>query len=398
MALKVSLSENNISKPFSFSANCKDLEGSVQKGIATHNTSVAGTKNFLIVATKSGRVYLAALGTDTFVILRVPNAQADSVGAFSFESDKLLGIIKGRSNMTFNYTENQECEFKLIKGKYSGKILTLPITDDMVTLFNDSFSPLNESKSKFQATFSPETLELVKEGLAVTSVKDVFNGTSLLSYIAFKGKKVNVSTFDNHHFGYYQGTSDYKGKDFSIASPITHFQLVEKLVNGYGDTKDHAAFSIQKETLRVDTDSFIVVLPLMQADEKNFDLIPSFLKGTSDPDFVCNIDLEELSTIINNLFTLHSPNTSFDFSFKEGSNQLKVTFSSTSGTASDSIKVNPGKFKSLLAKVEPKVFKDTIDLARTLKETVIRIKADKCIVIQAQTKLGATITLVCSLV
>lgn len=398
MALKVSIHDSMVSKPFSFTANCRDLESAIVKGISTLASSPTGTRNFIIVAAKNGRVYLAALGSDTFVVLHVTGAIASNSGTFSFEAERLLGIIKSRSEMVFSFTENQECEFKLIKGNYKGRIVTLPVTDEMVTLFNDIFSS-KSLKSKATADFSPTTLEVLKEGLALTAVKDVFNGNSLLSYLSFTKNQVTVATFDNHHFGFYEMETEYTGPDFAIASPIAHFQLVDKLINGYGgDSKENYLFSSQQETLRVDADSFIIVLPLMQADAKNFETIPGFLSDSTKSTFSCGIDLEALFKVVENLFTLRSPNTTFDFFFKEGTEQLKVTFTSPSGTASDSLRIAPGKSKSTQVKVDPNVFKDTVSLAKLLKNPKIHIKADKCIMINAETKLGAKATFVCSLV
>lgn len=396
MALTIKLTEDTISKPFAFTANCKDLETSLLKAIAALVPNSSGTRNFLIVATKTKKVYVAALGSDTFVLLLVPNAVAASSGAFSVESDRMLGIVKGRAVMDFNLTKNMECEFKLTKGKYSGKIVTLPITLDMISLFNNTFAA-RSTKDESVAPFSTETLDLIKEGLSLTDVKNLFNESSLLSYIVLNKGELSIARHDNHHFGYYTAKSDHSGRSFSIAAPVTHFQLIDKLMSGYVSSGD-AVFTIQAETLRVDTNSFIAILPLMQSNEESFSLLPGFIAAIGKPAFRCSIDFEHLAKLTENLFTLYKPNTTFDFSYKQGSGNLSVMFVGPDGSASDQLAISTKCVKSLGVRVDPKVLRDSLTLIKDLKETHLHICVDKCIVLNAATKLGAAVTHVCSIV
>ncbi len=395
MPLKVSLNESLLLKPFAFTADCKDLEASIQKATATLESSPSGDRIYLLISTKQGKVYVAGLGSQSFGLLRIPNAVGESPGFLCFDHEKLSGIIKGRSVMHFSFTATQECEFKLVKGKYNGKILTLPITSETLNVFNSTFN-FKPDKSETVADFSTQTLETLREGLNVTAVKDVFNSTKRLSYIEFKDKSVTVSTWDNHHFGYYNMDTDYVGSPFSIAVPISHFQLIDKIVSGYSD--ENVTFTMRSDLLRVDSNSFIAVLPLIQASEKDFNMVGNFLDNVGKADMIAKLNMNTLATIADNLFTLHTVNTTFDFNYKEATNQLKVTFTSPSGSASDQMKVDAGKSKSMSAKVDPKVFKDVMTLAKMLKEPTINIKADKCFIVKGTTTLGADTTLVCSLV
>lgn len=396
MSLKVSITPEMLSKPFAFTANCKELEASILKCTATLASSPSGSKNFIVLATKSKEVLIAATGTDTFVVLKVPRAKAESSGCFGFEPDKLLGLIKGRSDMEFRLNKSQKCEFKLLKGQYRGDIVTLPLTEELVSIFNSVFS-YKESKSSVSAEFSPETLDYIREGLTLTAVKDVFNNTPLLSHISFKQKTIEISTLDNHHFGFYTVPSNFKGKDFSIAAPLSHFTLIDKLVSVYGDAKESVIFSLQKDTLRAESTSFIAILPLMQADEKSFQILPTYLSSIGKVDFKTSVDADEMAVIVDNLFTLVSPNAFFEFEVKSKSENLRITFTTPSGSASDAFKIGTAPSKTVSCKVVPAVFKDVIMLARTLNNVSYQVKNDKCVLLKCKSKLDAVVTFGCTL-
>jgi hypothetical protein len=397
MPLKINIPEDLISKPFSFTAVCKDLETAIQRAVDVLKTSSTGNKSFALYANKSGKVSILGIGGDSFVAVLAINCKSASPGIIGFEPDTFLGIIKNRNTMEFNFTDGGECAFNITKGKYSGKVVTLPITSDLLDIINSTFNP-KESKSEINSGVSQELFSYIKEGLAVTAVKDVFNSLPLLSYIEISPKFVKISTFDNHHFSFYEKPFKYKGEAFYIATPASHFQTIDKLVTVYGEIKGDINFSIKKEKLFVATDNFIVVLPLTQADDRNFKLIPELIKDLNTSEFNCEVELPNLCTVVDNLFTLHKVNTSFNFSFKEGSSQLKILFSSPSGTASDMVKIKPLKAKEITAKVEPKLYKDIMDLARLLSDTTVHIKKNRTIAIKALTKLEATVTYVCSLI
>jgi hypothetical protein len=394
MPLKVSISEDSVAKPFSFVSKCKDLEDALQKCSATLSTSSASSSssNFVLLTTKSGKVLIAGLCSDTFIVALVDGAKADSVGCFAFELDRFAGILKNRSELRFTYTEDQKLDFKATKGAYNGSVVTLPITDDMVLLLNDTFS---SKKVETSAEISPEILSLIREGLNLTAVKDVFNDNPMSSYIVLSKNSLTVSGVEKHHFGYYEASVKYKGSPFSISTPIKHFQLVDKLLAGSSEASN---FSLQKETLRVDSEKFIVVLPLMQADERSFSMIPDFLKEVGKLTATMDLDLGDLSRVVDNLFPLYTVNTSIDFSYKEGTDKLKLTLSSNSGTASDVLKVQTKSAKAFATKVNPKVLRDSILLIKLLSNASLKVKGDKFIILTGSTASEATVTHVCSLV
>lgn len=392
MSIKIKLPDNlSEVTPFSFTMNSKELSNLVQQISATLDSSPSGSRSYLMLSYNK-KLHLVGLSGDTYIILKVEKVITSANGCFAFDPKTLLGLIKNRSEMVFSLLASQELEFKLVKGRYTGKMVTLPITDGTPAVLMSLFTSSSEKDS---VSLSEEELDFIKEGLNAVAVKDVFNNNKLLSYITVTKDKMSVSSFDNHHFGLYECSKSFKSP-FSIATPISHFSLISSLS---ALSKDKLSFEIRSDLLKVSTDNFIVILPLTQANENNFGLVENFLKNLGKVNFESNLDIGKLADIADNLITLHSVNTNFNLSYKTDTDRLKVTYSvSASGSASDSIPIAKNKSSSFSVKVEPKVFSDVLTLVRSNKEASIQIKTDKCLVIKSKTKLKNKVTYVCSLV
>jgi hypothetical protein len=137
---------------------------------------------------------------------------------------------------------------------------------------------------------------------------------------------------------------------------------------------------------------------LQQADEKKFETIPGFLSDIEKAPFRSVLSPESFFKIIENLYTLYVVNTYFELTYKAGGPSLKVTYTTSKGSASDMLHVSAGKSKDIVVRVEPKVLKDSVGLAKSLKDTELQIIANRCVMMKASTKLGASLIYVCSLV
>lgn len=390
MVMKIALNEE--SKKFSFHVASKELDNAISRVATVIASSGSSVKNFILLGTK-GKLVLLAFNPDTFVYLVLSSGISTSEGSFGFTSTTMQGVMKGRGDMEFTYTGN-ECEFKLAKGTYNGKFVTLPITSDQIALIN---STLNTKKTKAESAegsvLPRHILDSLKEGISMTSIKDVYTGNSLLSYMTLNEKGVlTVSAFDNHHFGYFRSKVDSGGVTFRAALPSSHFLIIEKMVES-----EDVKFYIKSENIRVEGDNFMLILPSTQTEDKNYDLIASYIKDLDKPVYSCGYDNDKLLAITDNLFTLHAINTSFELNTKEGGKNLGVTFSTSNGSASDSLKITPILNATVKAKIDPRVLKDVLPLLKGQGTTTLSIIPDKVIRLDCSSKSGATVTLVSAL-
>lgn len=342
-------------KAFSFSADCKALEQAVKSVAATVGSSAA-----LFVGVYKKTIAVIGLSSDTFALRCVPNATTDAdAGLFAFDGAILPGLIKNRSVMEFAYKGN-ECTFSQVKGKYSGKLNTLDITEDQLTQLSDRV----QEKVQGAVALSGEVLAQIRHGLAATAIKDVYQNTALLSYVIIKGGRVQISSFDAQHFGLYKSKVD-SDVELRVALPQSHFTLVEQMA-----ANEAVKFSVSQAGLRALGKSFIVALPATQAEDKHFTMVSDFIKAQQKPVYEASCDMEALVSVADNLFTLY--NTNSNFMLQSKGSALRLSLSTSSGSASDAIKAET-KSKDMKMAVDPRLMNDVLALSKAVGDPLIKV-------------------------
>lgn len=398
-ALNIQISDEP--SKFSFKVGGKELEGVLGKVSAVLGAAGSNEKNFVLLAVK-GSVVLIGHNADSYVYMLIKSGVASGDGSFGFEAPTIQGIIKGRVEMEFTFNGG-DCTFKDTKGRYTGTFHTKPISSDKISVVNLKFRAQKEKEEKDSkeakrlklfspaATVLPRTvLDCLKEGVALTSIKDIFSGKALLSYMQLDEKGIlTVSAYDAHHFGYYRCKVDAGGMTFKAALPSSHFMIIDRMVEG-----TEAKFHVMNENIRVEGEGFAMILPATQVDPRNYEMIPNFLKVLpKEPPFRAKFSLQKFQQMTDNLFTLHSVNTAFEFVHKKGSDDLDVTFKTTNGSASDSIKTKIMNGEAVKVKINPQLLRDTLGLLKTQVETSIAVVPDKVLRIDAKTKLEGVVSL-----
>lgn len=375
------------SPKFSFVFDSKELEAALTKTANAIAAAASNVKNFLLLSYK-GKVTLIAFNPDTFVATTLKSAVPTGDGSFGFALPVVQGIIKGRGEMQFAFA-GTECMFKTTKGKYEGKIVTLPITSDQISLVNTTF----KNQDAVASVLPRHVLDHLKEGVALTGIKDVYTGNALLAYMTLTEKGVlTVSAHDNHHFGYYRAKVKAGGIAFQAALPSSHFLIIDKMVEA-----EDAKFFIRSANIRVEGANFVLILPAHQAEERSFDLMGNYIKDLEAPAFQCDYDHDKFTALADNLFTLHSVNTSFQISHVAKSKLLSVTFSTANGSAKDSLTVVPTVSNNVEAKVDPRMLRDILVLLRGGQAVTFSIVKDKVVRLTSKTKSGATVSLISAL-
>ncbi len=376
---------------FSFTFDSKELDQQIAKVSAVIAQGGQNVKNFLLHSSKK-EVVLIAYNPDTFVCVGIKSAKPSGDGAFGFAPATLQGIIKGRGEMEFTFS-GTECLFKAMKGNYSGNIVTLPITSDQVSVINQTFKVKDDDKKAEASVLPRHVLDHLKEGVALTGIKDVYTGNALLAYMTLNDKGIlTVSSHDNYHFGHYKAKVKAGGMTFKAALPSSHFLIIDKMVEA-----EDAKFMIRTQNIRVEGENFVLILPATQADANNFTLIGNFIKDLDKPDFECSYEHDKFAGVADNLFTLHSVNTYFEITHTKGTKLLNVMFKTSNGSAKDSVKITASTSETVSAKVDPRMLRDLLALLRGQKDVTMSINKDKVMRIHATVKSGASINLIAAL-
>lgn len=364
---------------FSFSADCKTLENCLKKVISVVEPTAAF---FIGFHKKTLCVY--GLGVDTFAMIALPNSESSSsVGIFGFTQDTLIGLIKNRAVMNFEFT-GSECKFAQVKGKYSGDIPVVQVTDDQKAQIEARLL----EKGKTAISLPAVVLAKIKTGIAATSIKDVYQNTMLLNYVTLTGDGgLTVSSFDSQHFGLYREKLDVKGTEFRTALPQTHFSIVDSIAAGT-DVK----FSVTERGLRATGKGFVICLPAMQSQDSHYTMVATFLKSLPKHEYECKCEVAKLIDIANNLFALYKTNTNFAFQTK--GDVVTVGLSGQSGSASDSLRVVASTTAAMKFSVDPRLLIDILNLAKSLSEVTLRV-VPKVVTLSAKID-TASVFLACS--
>lgn len=401
--LRVQLTEDSPS--FSFRVAAKELDTSISKVSAVLSAAGNQAKNFALLAAK-GRVVLIGYNPETYVYLLLKTGEAQSDGCFGFQSNIVQGVIKGRNDLEFHF-KSGDVEFKDPNSRYAGTFHTQAVAGDQVNTVNMKFRSEAEKTDKEKeeakrlklhapapSVLPRSVLDCLKEGISLTSIKDIYAGNALLSYMQLTEQGVlTVSAFDGHHFGLYRCKVDAGGMVFKAAMPSSHFLIIDRMVEDA-----QAKFHVQNESIRVEGDGFAMILPSVQTDERNYNVIPTYVKEQlSDPDFKASYGTTSLNALIENLFSLYSTGSHFEISHKGKSESLQFTVKANNGSASDTLKVKPKTGKDVKVKIDPRLLKDIHGLFKSQSETNFSIYAGKVIRIDAKTKLGGVASLMCAL-
>lgn len=373
---------------FTFQVAPKVLEAALTKASAVVATSNAPQgKNFMLEV-EDKCLSVLAFSSDTFVRLRVTEAKAKGSGVFGFDPVRLQGIIKNRSDMEFSF-DGADCAFKVVKGKYSGTFVTLPLSHDFESLLANFTKKLKSDSGSNR--LSRDTLEKIRNGLRLTAIKDVYADKPLVSYLDMANKCLTVSTLDTNHFAHFTAQVDSK-KSFRIALPISHFNVIDKVAQ---DDK-FAEFEACNTHLRIESGAASLILPATQADDETFSLVPQFIKSMKKMAMVATYDHESLCTVIDNMFTLYTVNSKLKFSHKEGKPSMSVSFNTQSGSASDSVGIKAKVDASFSENVDPRLFKDSLSVLKAQKKVTFAVIAGSALVFKCKVGDSADVVIVTS--
>lgn len=370
--------ENKNTK-FQFVCDSKALDGSIVKAISALAISKDSNRVHFIAA-YDGNLNVIAFTGDTYCCTKVECKSVSGVGLIGFDPDLLQGVIKNRGEMKFIFNGNY-LTFSVTKGKYSGQVVTLPFEEEIVKLIND------KHKGNKAISLSDEVLDLIREGITLTSIKDVFNTNELiLSYVTIKNNKLKVIGFDNHHFSMYEAS--VKANDFRCALLPSYIQVLDKFKSS------KIKVSISQEFILLESADLLVEFPALQTDDKNYTLVTDFLKDLPKPTIVCNVNSSRLSNVIDNMYSLYLANSFINLQCDK--TKLSVSFDTSRGKCSEDLKIDYVEGKAISISVDPKLLKDILNISKAYDNSMSIIK-DKLIVFKAVTKSKSKLTIASSL-
>ena len=379
-----------LGKSFQFKVSGKDLDAAIKKATSCLSNSASGTRSFSLSASKNGDVTIIAVSNDTMAAIKVDNVKDSTPGIFSFDTEIMLGLIKGRDDLSFNVTEH-ECSFKAVKTNYSGKLFTIPVLSEVIQVANTHFQ-----ESDASAVLSVDVISRLREGLPLVALKDPYSGSEMLiNFAVTKDKKVKLACIDGYHMSVYESTAvKFKGEPIELVMSLPLFHLIEKTI---GVSK--ADFTVTDGNLRIATDTAILVLPRGQITEEKYKIAYSYYGLVSPVDFTCEVVMSQLNAVISNVSTLYSDNTYLEFMIKAGSDTMSITLSSNNGEATDAIQLTAKKLpkKTLKFVIDPRILKDCLSVASQQQNVQLQLRKGQAFLLKGESKLQSSVYVACSL-
>jgi len=352
---------------FSFSCDSKSLMSAVNKAttVSAFSNSGEAEKHHFIIAS-SGNLFVVGYSTETFICLKVSNVEVDGNGSIGFVPTILLGLIKNRKELSFEF-DSGVLSISAVQGKYNARMNTMAVTDD----HTPHIDRMLRAKSKGEgSSMSGTLLEEIRKGVKLADLKDYYNDEQILCAIRVKSGMLDVSSHDNFHMAYYKAKVPSKDT-FELAIPVTTFKLLDRFITDEGEDAD---FFLDSKHFRIVGATYMVSLPPVQVDEDYFDRVPGYVKSLKNPMVELKFEGSAIQTV-DNMFTISDDDTRLSLSVSDKGN-VGISLSTDNGKISDGFKSKSVKIdgaKKVDFMIDPRIFADLFSKVRDRKEVPMRL-------------------------
>lgn len=291
----------------------------------------------------SGKEGLLVIGCtpESFSCILV-EANTDKSGALIFEVDKVIGLLKGRSEVNISIASSK-LQIKETKGRYKATTDIEKVEDADMLLIRNYYE--SEPKKKL----SNEVVKSLREGVRAARLEDHYTQSDILAYVIVDKAFVRVSCFDNYHVARYQAEVESKTKLKMVFS--THmFNIADKFI---GDDKINVDVS-DSGNIRMRSDSFVLCLPEVQYEDAYFGMAEDYIGALKKPLCTATFDRKDAG-VVDNMTAVSDNDTKMVLKTGKKGIQLKLT--TKGGSVEDVFSAKP-KGDSVEAHIEYRIFKE----------------------------------------
>lgn len=361
---------------FSFIVDGSLLDSVLQKvstAIALDSTSSI-KETLVLVQNKS--LFVIGFTPDVMVEFCIDSARdIKGEGFVGFNLSVLQGLIKKRKELCFTYGTKKDKNvivFKATKGVYSGEISVSNIDETVLPLLNDKISAFEVKSSIRKSVFSS-----IVDGLKKTALKNVYNTSqAILSFVDFDGStgQLDVFSYDQWHMASYRTTVHLKNDDadsFKLSFVPGLFDTFEKLLDKTAQplkSKDEAikaselGFGFVNNSLTLVSDSFRVMVPHLQSEDKDFSAPMKLISSLTDPSASFLFGERFLDSIVNLGSLLTVKGSQYEL-VVDGEKGIYLSVKTSNGIAKDKIPVKNlvmNQDQPIMIRFDPDLLKDLV--------------------------------------
>lgn len=327
---------------------------------------VSGTvsiKSDMIIAQKGKLIVLSAsLDVVAYIVF---DAVCTIEGSVSIDIDTIVGILKKRKGSFEFKCSKSELSFKLVKGKYSGKINIADNTDSVEEILDS----LGSESNTIDLTL--ETMVELKKAVKSVTAKDVVYLEPMNIHLSCTDGKLRATSHDAYHALVYTGETDTKCDDFQLSVTGSAYNVLEKFI-----ASQTVSFSVGKSLSIVKEGHMLCSIPPIQSKEDDFEIFDKVRaikkqKKSAEMSFVIPGPL--LKDRISNMVVLKNSSleVTAPFQFEKNESLLSITYKTSAGSVTDSIPcegTGSGKFT-----IGEKLITDMVALFCTYEEITVTI-------------------------
>lgn len=305
--------------------DCKSLHAAIK----TCKAITGGTSAVLKAVNKKGEKYLtcSASGKDNVVEVVVLGEIISDSGLleFGFDHNVVAGLTRGRTSVTFTYAEPKKAKKK---EKVKSKKQTEDYDDSQVFFvskaannrtYDGNFAIVPGEDINFESMKGAETALNIDDNLRAAldtalskvGVTDIFTGSELDLWVDACNNEMHVACFDGYHIAHSLFELDVK-HDTKFNLPFSTFSVINELANG-----EKYEIRVSDSHIFAYNSDFKIMMPLLQ-DSNNrltiqnvIDTSRSFNQDVK-PDAKFTIQLDELSTTLDNISAIHEDGIGFE--------------------------------------------------------------------------------------
>jgi len=352
-------SKNKVS-PISFVLDSKGFLNSLKLA----QSIVSGSGAAFVLESTGKELWLWGYSDNTFLrLLCAGVTEIAGEGHFGFETTIINNALKNRGLIAMD-KQDATLKFKAKKGKYSGELVTLPISEEAFSTAQAVLSA-ERSKKAGNASIDADLLAVLQSGLSATALSAVVTQDPLETFIHVAKGKVEVTASDNFHLAYFVQKIKDKDTEFKLSVPKAHFDILSKLSSEFKDQKKSTKLFMGSDQIRAVHASYAVALPATQANDATFAKNKQFVQNLPKPTCNFGITKTEFIKVLENIASVYEDGSYITLTSAEarGKDMLKLSIKTLYGSAEDQIEVTDKKGKPFDLKADPRMLLDILTAA-----------------------------------
>ena len=266
-------------------------------------------------------------------------------------------LLKGRAKLSMEL-DNNTLKFKGVDTKYSGQLVTLPVTEDTINSYNAQFTSAAGKKIK-GTKIDNATFKSVCQALDLVNINAVHSSDPLDTYIHLKDGVLEAAASDNFHVAFYTAEVETDA-EFQLSTSKSTFDALSKLGDAYPGTSELVFGS---DAIKAVHKSYSICMPTIQSSDESFVKVKGYIENLPKATTSFKLNISSLSSVLANIMGVYEEGSVITFNKKKG-DKLELSITTAHGSISDIIDITDVKGTTFKSTFDPRMIQDVLNRAK----------------------------------